>query len=372
MRIIVLTNEYEPYILGGLGIVATRLAEQLASRGHEVSAICRLPRETVGETTRAGVRVIPVPAFRAPAVLRYLGDWLKRPDIVHIHSVQADELGSRIAARFRCPLVYTCHSLVALESSSRRRAHSLDARQRRLMKIADRVVSPSHWQDDLIHSRHFPVAGRTVVIPNGTEPPKEPGGSPNGRLIYAGRLVSEKGVADLVRAIALLRQKGIAYRLDIFGSANAARMETLRRLVDRLGLTRTVQIKSTLPHERLLRVMRHCEGVVVPSRNESFGLLALEAMASGAALVSTRSGGLSDFVDSSVAAVIRHADARGIARALCELHLDPARTRARRNAAYRRARTMTWNRTADMYEELFQECLGESSPRHDCPAEQED
>lgn len=375
MRIIVLTNEYEPHIAGGLGIVATRLAERLASRGHEVTAISRSPRKYVEEKDRAGVRVIRFPShsayhssrsqsFDAPAVLRFLGDRLQRPDIVHIHSIQADELAHRIAARFSCPLVYTCHSLVALEPSRNAQAHMLAARQRRLMKSADSVVSPSRWQEDLIRSRFAPHVRSTAVIPNGAEPPKEPGGTSNRQLIYAGRLVSGKGVTELVKAIAMLQKKGISYRLDIFGSGSATQIETLRKLVVRLGLKHAVRMNPPLPHERLLRVMRRCEGVVVPSRNESFGLLALEAMASGAALVSTRSGGLSDFVDSSVATVIQHADARGIAHAVSHLHQNPGKTRARRNAAYRRARSMTWDRTARLYEGIFLECVSGHSCLH--------
>lgn len=364
MRIVVLTNEYEPQIVGGLGIVATRVAQRLSARGHEMIIVTRGRAAGIEELTVEGVRIFRFPvnsiyysrtahAYQAETVARYLRGRIADPDIIHVHSVQADRLANRLRSQYDCPYIYTCHSLIASERSRHPAAARLEARQRRLMSEASVVVSPSHWQARIVQRMLRGSRVQSQVIPNGADHHTLTSIRHNRHFLYAGRVVRSKGVAELIQAVAIARGKGCRLRLDIRGDGRRAYLQALRRLVNRHKLDHVVRVLGPAPHPTLLRLMPEYNGVILPSRGESFGLVALEAMATGTPLVATRVGGLRDFVDRHAATVIDSPVPRAIADALQRVCRNPGDVELRRRRAHIRAERYRWDRCATSYERLL-------------------
>src|SRR6185312_2056230 len=122
-----------------------------------------------------------------------------------------------------------------------------------------------------------------------------------------GRVVPSKGIEELLQAVARLSNYYPTISLDVIGTGSANYMSKLQALTQWLGYK---------GHSSLLRMYSQYGAVVMPSKQESFGLVALEALANGIPLVSSRSGGLAEFVDSNVAEVIPHIAASDIAHAI--------------------------------------------------------
>lgn len=117
-------------------------------------------------------------------------------------------------------------------------------------------------------------------------------------LVVPGRLVHEKGHADLLLALAHLLSEGRWLIVTLVG--NGPLRQALQIQIEQLGLADCVFITGTMPHAKLLKLVEAADLVVVPSRFEGFGLTALEAMALGRPVLATTAGGLPE--------IINHAD----------------------------------------------------------------
>ncbi len=112
-------------------------------------------------------------------------------------------------------------------------------------------------------------------------------------LVYLGRLVSEKGIDLLIRALTGLRVRGLTVRLSIIGSGPEE--PALRSLAETLGVSGQIDFVGSKSGEELARLLNAHRVLVVPSRlPEPFGIVALEGIASGCVVVASRAGGLPD------------------------------------------------------------------------------
>ncbi|MCL6598869.1 MAG: glycosyltransferase family 4 protein [Alicyclobacillus macrosporangiidus] len=380
MHVWVFTFEYGPSIIGGLGVVATRLSQALADLGHEVTVFTRAGGPP-GITRDEGVSVVRLPA-RAPFYLRERRRYkvhpiadltaelsLDRPDVIHVHSVQFTHAALHFGRVHDVPVVYTCHSLVRDEPQSPLR-NLVMRRQERLLKKCDCVVVPSEWQWRTLVNAYPACAGRVRVIANGVDVPEgaplatvatqaaeaaERAGRDKLRLLFVGRLVPGKGVESLLRAVAILRRRGLSVQLDVVGRGSRAYTQHLQRMAQRLGIAHRVRWLGFRRPSAVPQMYLSHDVVVVPSRQESFGLVALEAMAWGVPLVSTRSGGLADFVDHQVAEVIPRTTGLAVANAVHRIVRRPEAALAYVEEARRRAERYAWPRVAERYADLFAE-----------------
>ncbi len=367
MQIAVLTNEFEPEIIGGLGIVATQLSNALHARGHELLVITRGGGSEVSDREQGGVRIIRFPSaseyhsrtqqrLYAGPILHYLRRLRKRPDIIHVHSLQADELAIDMRDAFFARIIYTCHSLVSKENQPKHSSLHMEIRQKRFMEKADAIISPSKWQAAVLLQQYPAAQNKLYVVPNGVAPLSvltQNGLRRKEQLLFAGRLVRQKGVAEAIAAIADLKKMERRVRLDIIGNGSSNYVKYLHTLSRRLHVSSHVRFLGQCSHQTVLRRMRSAGAVIMPSRNESFGLVALEAMATGAPLVSTRAGGLRDFVDGDTAAIIESSASDAISKAVAQVWLQKERTRKRQRAAFERSLHYTWDIVASQYETVM-------------------
>ncbi|MBW0088898.1 glycosyltransferase family 4 protein [Pseudonocardia sp. KRD-184] len=225
---------------------------------------------------------------------------------------------------------------------------------RRLAAHWDGVVSVSRYLADDLAGRCGLDPRRLHVVHSGVEADAfaGAGAGPTSDVAFVGRMVPEKGVHVLVDALTRLRERGVVVRAELAGAAHlhvdggpAAYERGLRRTVRERGLD--VAFRGFLPPREVPAFLGSTRVVVVPSVwPEPFGLVALEGMASGAAVVCTRAGGLPEAVGDG-AVLVEPGDADGLATAIAGLLADQALREqvAERGRAVVRSRT--WARAYD-------------------------
>jgi D-inositol-3-phosphate glycosyltransferase len=188
-----------------------------------------------------------------------------------------------------------------------------------------------------------------------------------GRLIlFVGRLQPLKGPDVAIRTLAaltaLLPDDGVPTRLVIVGGPSGDGYGTvdppaLRRLAAALGVADRVALLAPRPHAELAAVYRAADVLLVPSRSESFGLVALEAQACGTPVVAADVGGLRDIVRAGGGALVGDHDPAAFARAVLP-YLTDQRVRSRASAAaIEGARALSWHRTAERTLDVYRSLL---------------
>lgn len=402
MRVLMLSWEYPPRIVGGIARHVEEIAWALAAQGVEVHVVtCEFPGAPAEETYR-GVQVHRVTPYtptenfvhwvhqlnaamrdRAEALLsdwtsgrKALKDMPARDGIVvHAHDWLAHFSARALKHPFRVPLVATIH---ATEFGRNNGIHSeisryINSVEWELAYEAWRVIVCSWFmKGEVEYALHAP-ADKVDVIPNGIHaekfdfdfPPEEAGPfrsqfvAPDQQLIFfVGRMVREKGAHVLVEALPRVRAQGLNAKLIIVGGGYR---EHLVNLANSLGMSQHVYFTGFVPDDTLLRLYKVIDVACYPSLYEPFGIVALEAMAAGAPVVVSDAGGLREIVEPDVTGTVTWAGnsdslAWGIGRVL----RDPAL--ARRMAATAKEavrRDFNWDRiaaqTSDVYERVWEE-----------------
>lgn len=387
MRVLIVSWEYPPVVVGGLGRHVHALATHLASAGHDVRVLSRRPGGTDATThptvedVADGVRVLRVaedPAhfeferdmmawalamnhalFRAAP--RWLDGW--RPDVVHAHDWLVAHAAIGVADVLEVPLVATLHATEAgrhsgwLTSVVSQQVHSVEWW---LARRADALITCSRAMRAEVGELFDLEPDDIHVLHNGIEPRRwrvrraevasvrdryAPDGAP--LLLYFGRLEYEKGVQDLIAALPRIRRRHPGTRLLVAGRGthadflvDTARTHRVRRSVHLLG---------HLSDRSLAATLAAADAVVLPSRYEPFGMVALETAAAGAPLVASTAGGLGEVVRDGVTGLsFEPGDLAGIASAVGAVLDDPAAAGVRARAARARLRAeFDWGRITE-------------------------
>ncbi|MBC3193555.1 glycosyltransferase family 4 protein [Pseudonocardia sp. C8] len=389
MRVLMLSWEFPPVVVGGLGRHVHALARELAVAGHDVVVLSRAPtgtdagtHPTVAETVD-GVRVLRVAedpphldfshdlvawtlgmghGLLRHALTELLPRW--RPDVVHAHDWLVAHPAIALADVAGVPLVATLHATEAgrhsgwLPGPMNRQVHSTEWW---LAHRADEVITCSAAMRAEAATLYDLDAGAVHVVHNGIDPgrwrtrsraaPPVPGRGP--RLVYFGRLEYEKGVQDLIAALPRIRRRHRGTRLLVAGTGTQQEMLAARAAEHRVKTA--VDFLGHLPDAELTGLLRGADAVVLPSRYEPFGIVALEAAAVGATLVASTAGGLGELVrDGETGLGFAPGDVPGIVEAVDRALADPRAARRRARAARARLRTdFAWPaiaaRTAQIY-----------------------
>ena len=251
---------------------------------------------------------------------------LKRPAILHTHLVHADVLCLPAAALARVPLrVSTKHGFNEFRSSP------LVARaDRAVARFAHAQIAISQGLARYLAETEGFAANAFTVVHYGIEPGPEPPPPPDApRLAAVGRLIPIKGFDVLLRAFELARAEMPALTLEVAG---AGPLEAELRHAASEGVTFLGRVSP------VSEVYERNAVVVVPSRGEGFGMVALEAAERGRAAIVSDVGGLPEIVaDAETGIVVPREDAQALARAIVQLVGDPELVRAYGAAARQRA-----------------------------------
>lgn len=203
-------------------------------------------------------------------------------------------------------------------------------------------------------ARLAPAARRAAIIYFGA-PAVSPGapiaGLPRRFVLCASRRAGHKGLDILLFAWSLLAERGLSIPLVLCGRDPSR--GGLRRFARRLGIADLVRDMGTLPYRKLQSVMRRADFLVLPSREEGFGLVLVEALAAGTPVVASRVGGVPEIVRSGREGLLVPAqDPAAFARAAQRLWKDRGLRARLSAAALRRAERFAWAPACAAYARL--------------------
>lgn len=362
LKIWVMSNEFEPNIIGGLGIVATHLTTTLSRAGMKVTVLCSGNSNRLKISNPNGnLRIIRFPknsqyfnhtqkSFKANAIMRVVSRiGYTKPNLIHVHSTDFANTAKKAGDQFGIPIVYSCHSIASKGHSS-----PSGRNQAKLVRSARRIIVPSHWQADATR-RVFPyiTSNKIAVIPHGVKPvSKKSHGAPT-KLLYVGRLIPSKGIESLIKAVALLSKSHNHVHLTIVGSGSKSYEQKLHSLARHVGITKRIRWVKSRSHKTIQKMYASYGAVIVPSKTESFCLVALEAMANGVPLITTRSGGLKEFANKGNAQIIHAVNSVSVARAIKGFWNNPSQSKRRIINAKSTATRYKWPVIAGKYQSLF-------------------
>lgn len=379
---------------GGMTVYVREVARSLAARGAEVDVFTRRDSEglPITELTE-GVRVIQVdagspdlpkedlptylPEFTA-RLMAMAGADGARYDIIHSHYWLSGRVAAKLSDRWGIPFVHTFHTLGRVKNGRLRLGEQPESRGRlcgeaRTIADADAIVASTPDELDSLTTLYSAHPERIHLIPPGVDhsvfSPGDPDGSRArlasrgieglaGRKVVAfvGRLQPLKSADDAINAVAELISTGRfrdgELRLLIVGGPSgpggAAEPQRLRALAERLGVGSSVVLIDAQPHTCLPDFYRSADAVLVPSRSESFGLVALEAQASGVPVVASRVGGLRWIVKhESTGLLVDPGDPKAIAEGVWKILSDEALAESMRRSAIASSEEFSWDRSAE-------------------------
>ena len=390
---------------GGMNVYVRDLTKQLGRMGIQVDVFTRSQDEHVPHVLHDlgyGNRVVHVPAgpevpLPKPELVDYIPDFVSgilefteqrnlHYDLIHSHYWMSGIAAEELKARWRIPIVHMFHTLGLMKQRVARSEGEADGNyrlegERQVIGLADRIIAATpaelaqlQWlyQVDVSHVEVIPPGvDLTRFYPIHPEEAKEFIGVPpcDHMLVFVGRIEPLKGLDTLIQAIAMLSKEGVLadYPLClsvIGGDPHAsdeemnAEMARLHDLREQLGMEDLVTFLGKRSQDTLPYYYSAAEAVVMPSHYESFGMVALEAMACGTPVVASQVGGLAFLVQHGVTGYTVPVDEpKALADCLKELIKNPGLREKMGQQAAEFARQYGWNVIARRIEEVYREVL---------------
>jgi D-inositol-3-phosphate glycosyltransferase len=388
---------------GGMNVYVRDLSRELMRRGHRVDVYTRSQDPTVPHISHSlgrGGRVIHVPAGpEQPCpkheVYDYLPEFVEGVlaqaeadgityDMIHSHYWLSGWVARELRERWGVPVVHMFHTLGRMKNAV---AQTLEGREpplriqieEEILRFADRVIAATPMEEGELTGSHGADPARIRVIPPGVDLERfhpiptarareRLGLDPNCRsILFVGRIEPLKGIDTLLWAISLIARKrpdltcgmcvpiigGNPYRVE--DNDEMVRLQALRRA---LGIEEVVTFLGAQDQDVLQYHYAAAEMVVMPSDYESFGMVALEAMACGTPVIASDVGGL--------AYLVRHGrtgyrvpprDPGALAEKITRLLMDEGLRRRMGQRAACWAEEYGWPLIADRIEEVYRELL---------------
>jgi len=375
---------------GGMNVYVRELCTALARAGSVCEVFTRADDPGVPAIipVEPGFRVHHVPAGPIAPVPKSelgglveefadgVGSWLERSPVqlIHAHYWLSGAAGHLLKHRLDLPLVSTFHTLERVKAATGASDGADDPRrvgtEQAVIGCSDAILAPNVPEaDHLVKLYDAPRDRIRVVAPGVDHAFFAPGDRSRARralglpaegrmLLFIGRIQPLKGADVAVGALEHLRREDafLVVAGGASGPGGQAEVERVHALVDRAGLSDRVHFFPPQPHELVSTFCRAADVCLVPSRTESFGLVALEAGACGVPVVATSVGGLrSLIVDGQTGVLVPERRPEAFAAAVEWVLASPERARALGEAAAVNARRYSWRRAAAAVDSLHSE-----------------
>jgi D-inositol-3-phosphate glycosyltransferase len=391
---------------GGMNVYVRAVAQRLATRGVAVDVFtrCRGGVDHDVKSLGPGIRVVSVKAGPCDVLpkadlQRYLPEFVggvlrvahedgRGYDIVHSHYWLSGWVGRAIRSSLGVPLVASFHTLGKVKNYSLARGEPPEspvrvAAEQAVIEEADRVLAPTPTEAAQLVGLYRADPGAVRLVPPGVDHLLfSPGDRAAARAslhlsglrlaLFVGRLQPHKGPDVAIRTLAeaIARDTEVAGDLVLAivggpsGPEKGAEVARLLELASALGVSDRVMLFPPQPQSKLVDFYRAADVVLVPSRSESFGLVALEAQACGTPVVAADVGGLPFVVaDGRSGYLVEGHDPADHADRLIQILREPRLQSALGDEAVSQALGFTWEATADQMVAIYDEVLGESHPR---------
>ncbi len=390
---------------GGMNVYVRELSSALAGAGVDCDVYTRSWRRGLAavEEVEPGFRVHHVPAgpealvakedlpahveeFTA-GVLDHIAD-AGPPDVIHANYWLSGVAGHTLKHRLELPLVSTFHTLARVKAEEAAEEHDRRAKaEAEVIGCSDTILANSVDEAAQLERLYGADPDRIEIVPPGVDHHLfSPGDQRAARaelglgdgpvLLFVGRIQPLKGADVAVRALAALEdqrpsdragpapgperppERGAGPTLLLVGGPSGvqgdAELARLHALVADLGLTERVRFLPPQPHGHLAKFYRAADVCLVPSRSESFGLVALEAAACGTPVVAAAVGGLRTLVDHGASGfLVDGRDPHAYAAYVAKLLDDPALAAGMSLEATARAGAYRWSIAAARLRRLY-------------------
>ncbi len=393
---------------GGMNVYVRDLTRELGRMGIHVDVFTRSQDEHVPHVLHDlgySNRVVHIPAGpEVPLPKRELAEYIpefvegvrrfaeekqSKYNIIHSHYWMSGLAAETLSQTWGgVPIAHMFHTLgemknrVARSADEREGEYRLEG-ERRVIGRADRLIVSTVAEQAQLEWLYKADVRKTTVIPPGVDschfypiPPDEAkqyiGISPDKfLLLYVGRIEPLKGVDTLIRAVALLQHQHICPSQSVYlaiiggdpdasSDAMSAEMARLQKMCDDLCMGNLVVFLGKRSQDTLPYYYSAAEVVVMPSHYESFGMVALEAMACGTPVVASQVGGLAFLVQDGVTGyTVPDGDHAALCDRLSVLLGYPERRAAMGRAAAEYARNYDWEKIAKQIVGVYEELMGD-------------
>jgi D-inositol-3-phosphate glycosyltransferase len=390
---------------GGMNVYVREVTRYLGRKGVHVDVFTRSQDEHVPQVLHDlgyGNRVVHVPAGpEVPLPKKELASYLPQfvegilqfasekgihYDLIHSHYWMSGIAAQQLSEVWNVPIAHMFHTLGLMKNRVAQSEAEMEGEYRingemQVLRVADRVLAATLAEQSQLQFLYRADKSKIIIIPPGVDishfyaiPPDEAksviGIPKEGRMVlFVGRIEPLKGVDTLIRAIAHMAKAGLQdqfpHYLTIIGGdpiANPLEMNSemsrLQNLCAELGMEDLVVFLGKRAQSSLPYYYSAADVLVMPSHYESFGMVALEAMACGTPVVASQVGGLAFLIqDGETGFVVPGGDSEALSERLTQLISQPElRERLGRQAA-EYARAYSWENITSRILELYQEML---------------
>ena len=364
---------------GGMSVYIRELARELGRRGHSIDIYTRAAHPDDPDVVRLGPRVrliyIKVPkAFSASKdqLYPYLGDFFLgiegfrirqglRYDAVHSHYWLSGCIGGEAGTCWDVPHLTTFHTLGLMKNKAGNGLHEPELRiaaEKQIVAACSRIlVGTAREQHNLVRHYHVPKS-RIGIVPCGVDlklfrpidqhaARRSLGFAPQEKIIlYVGRFDPLKGISRIIEAVSLLRHLSVRFVIVGGDGQSNPEMLRLRALAREFSLDGAVRFAGRVEQSRLPLYYSAADIFAMPSLYESFGIVALEALACGTPVIAAPVGALDSIIKKNLnGCIVRSPAPASFARAI---EACIARGRALpRDAVRQSVAGFTWAHAAD-------------------------
>lgn len=375
MRVLFWSSSFLPRI-GGIEVLAAKLLSALRERGYEFLVLTSSNSPDLpAETSHEGIPVYRFPfTFSSNNIdqvtkLRRQVATLKRtfaPELIHINGTSINVFFHLTTVdAYSAPVLVTLHNERFSDDRPELNAGN-DTLLGRTLRSADWVscVSVAVLAD--VRRLVPEIISRSSVIHNGLDlPPVIPAPLPfhAPRLLYLGRLIPRKGVDVALSAFASIANRFPSVRMTIAGDGPAR--TALENQAAELGLRDLIDFVGWVTPENIPALINTATIMVMPSRREPFGLVALEAAQMARPIIATRVGGLSEVVEHGQTGLsVENENVNEFAEAMSILLEHPeTATHMGQTARSRAIERFSWTRCVDAYDTAYRKLIQEAASR---------
>ena len=397
---------------GGMNVYVRELTHHLGRLGVHVDVFTRSQDEHVPQVLHDlgyGNRVVHIPAgpevpLSKPALASYLPQFVDeilrfteqkvlQYDLIHSHYWMSGVAATELKKTWQTPIIHMYHTLALMKNRIARSENEIEGEYRvdgekAVLQAADRIVAATPAERAQLQFLYRAPTRKIAIIPPGVDTAhfypipadeaKEVVGVPKDDclILFVGRIEPLKGIEVLLRALAHQHNNNHLSACPqslaiIGGDPNGQDMNTemnrLQALCDELGIGDIVLFLGKRSQSSLPYYYSAAEVMVVPSHYESFGMVALEAMACGTPVVASQVGGLAFLVEDGVTGyVVPDDDPVALSERLLSL-MNHSELRRKMSAnGVEQARKYAWEKIAAKMHALYQEVMAMSPDSHPC------